>query len=536
MGSKSDGTDGKHPILAVRLQIINYDPINCSSDVVAASSTVFAVPETPDERSDDIGQNQKKLPLHYRYRKTKRKRRGFKHDENATVYISHEDLDFINSSSSSFDDDNSDAVLSDGVTCRLFSKTNDSVGSKILQELSSVLVADTVAYNDRLNHQDRLWAPVILRVLPRESLLSSPNRSSGNSDVCNNSSCEEEKEESAVRKLPTIFIPPCIGATIGIHWFCRNNMLVMTAYYIQPLPQSCIVEGISATVKEIGSLSPLMMNDAFANYIDNIRSSDNDEEERQLRQFFLSKRQNTNAQEEKHLHPSCRRTNHNSPWKPRQRLLTVGSIFATPVISTYCDCYDRMCHFGTCKESIDNVRLYQVVDIQSSSESGDGDDDDDVVVVEDEGSRRKIAYIVSPMTHLTLQSKQQNDKGTNGFGFTWRLPRPSFALTYLQSSNDNNDNSCMKEKLKFGCVSNVMSKSKPNAIYHPSAKSLSDAIYLQGVVVNGITTSEAFLPPYNGPRIVHVIGESENNVRGCIDEASDMSEIFSHTSIFFVFH
>ena len=75
------------------------------------------------------------------------------------------------------------------------------------------------------------------------------------------------------------------------------------------------------------------------------------------------------------------------------------------------------------------MRLYQVVDIQSSSESGDGDDDDDVVMVEDEGSRRKIAYIVSPMTHLTLQSKQQNDKGTNGFGLTWRLPRPSFALT-----------------------------------------------------------------------------------------------------------
>eukprot|EP00985_Skeletonema_marinoi_P010325 scaffold4854_cov114-Skeletonema_marinoi.AAC.5 len=515
--------------LAVKLQIINHDPRNCTDAVAAVG------PATANASDERDGQNREPTQ-----RKIKR-RRGYKHDENATVYITQEDLDRNNSSMTN-DDDNT-MMLSDGVICRL-SKTNGSLllgnkkGDRITaaatQERSSSLVSNGIDEN----MIDQLWAPVVLRVLPyRHHLLqSSSSLSNTNTNTIENGDLNNITIQSKDSTPPTIFIPPCISATIGIHWFCQNNTQAMSAY-IQPLPRTCIAEGSSATVREIGCLSPLMMdtfNDIwdYDNDITDIaKTSDGDgsdrkynstaEEERQLRQFFLSKRHNdANVKNEQQLHPSCRSTT--TPlWKPRQRLLTIGSIFATPVVSTYCDCYDRLFHGGNCKESIDNVRLYQVVDIQSSQKSDNDNDDDDMNDDPGEGlvrkNRGKVAYIVSPLTHLTLQPRQTND-GLNGCGYTWRLPRPSFILSYLQSI----DNNCMKQKsqsLAFGCVSNLMSKSKPNAIYHPSAKLLADAIYLQGVVV--MKNTAAFLPS-NCPRIVHVIGESENNIRGCIDEAADM--------------
>jgi hypothetical protein len=164
--------------------------------------------------------------------------------------------------------------------------------------------------------------------------------------------------------------------------------------------------------------------------------------------------------------------------------------------------------------------------------SEEGDDTEMMIRSEDRnregrgGGEELLAYIVSPMTHLTLQPPQEHEDKLHEIGYTRRLPRPSFTLSYLQSLHDNNGSSSnSKEKLAFGCVSNLMSTSKPNTIYHPSAKSLSDVIYLQGIIVGDMMTNNAAFRPSNiGPRVVHVIGESENNVRGCIDEAADMSE------------
>ena len=523
MTSKSNSSCANHPI-AVKLQIINYDPINnCGHDAVAADVPAAVA---------NAGQKQKQ-----QHKKIKRKR-GYKHDENATVYITQEDLDIVNSSSSTIENDSSVLLLSDGGTCSLSNANNGSplLGTKkdnadrMTAQDRSVLVSNNGL--DGNNMIDQLWAPVILRVLPPhhlQSVIASPSNTTSSKTNIENGHLHTSQSIDVILKeqyTPTIFIPPCVGATIGIHWFCRNNTQAMMAY-LQPLPRKCIVEGSSATVREIGCLSPLMMDTYNWDYDSTDATNSNGDksdrnnnyttaEERQLRQFFLSKRQDdAKAQEEKHLHPSCRTTNNTNLWKPRQRLLTIGSIFATPVISTYCDCYNRIFHRGNCKESIDNVRLYQVVDVQSSARKKSYDDDDMSNDCNSK-SRGDLAYIVSPLTHLTLQPKQTDDAdGLHEYGYTRRLPRPSFALSYLQS---NGSSSSTKQKSTFGCVSNVMSKSKPNVIYHPSAKSLADALYLQGVVV---TTNTADFLPYNGPRIVHVFGESENNVRGCIDEAVD---------------
>jgi hypothetical protein len=341
----------------------------------------------------------------------------------------------------------------------------------------------------------------------------------------------------------------------------------MMMAYLQPLTRQCIVTGSSATIREIGRLSPLlMMDDTFYNWsdvddvIDNVKSSERtndsdnnkekgrskknngtrrseDDEEKQLRQFFLSKRYNNKEQRNPSYQSNCTSRNNSSNiiWKPRQRLLTVGSIFATPVLTTYCDCYNRIFHRGNCKEYINNIRYYQVVDVtstQNSVVSGEEGDDTEMKIHNnsedrnrERGGGEELAYIVSPMTHLTLQPPKEHEDKLHEIGCTWRLPRPSFTLSYLQSVHDNNGSSSTKEKLAFGCVSNPMSTSKPNTIYHPSAKSLSDSIYLQGIIVGSMMKNNvAFRPSNIGPRIVHVIGESENNVRGCIDEAADISE------------
>ena len=476
--------------VAVRLQIINYDPSNCSGYDVDTLSSVAA---------NSLSKDNCRLTKHHG---TKRKR-GYKHDENATIYISQEDLDHFNAASS----DSDDFILSDGMACRLSNQTGSQYlghhPKQIDAQETSFLVSDDSTV-------DRLWAPVILRVLTgRQQYPSSLKTSDGEKNHVEKLTTKSDNGKQH-RHIPTLLVPPCIGATIGIHWFCRNNTQMMTVS-LEPLPRSCIVEGSSAIVREIGHLSPLMLDNVFNSWdcendidiseADNgengIGNSSKTEEERQLRQFFLSKRQDANYENEKHLHPSCRTSN--PVWKPRQRLLTIGSIFATPVMTTYCDCYNRMFCGGSCKESVDNVRFYQVVDIQSSQIDTDSDD---------ETYRNEVAFAVSPMTHLTLQPRESIDD-LNVNEFTPRLPRPSFVLSHLRSIG-NNSNELQKP---FGCVSTLMSKSKPNAIYHPSAKLLADTIYLQGVGVAAFCQE---------PRIISIVGESENNIRSCIDEASDM--------------
>lgn len=534
--------------------------------------TTAADASTPAEidLNNDKGQCSQKLPHHY-YHKTKRKR-DYRHDDNATIYISQDDLNAINTASSSVvadaiasdNGDNGDKkdkmmhLLFDGMTCRL-SKTAITNGSSPLQLLGDPTEEDSIPVGRHADKEiivDPLWAPVILRVL--------------DPSILNQMNIETYPEENIgsnnnTSMTPTIFISPYIGATISIHWFHRNNTSMMMAY-LQPLKRQCIVTGSSATIREIGRLSPLlMMDDTFYNWNDDggggddvndnvknserTKSSDNnkdngiskqsssdrrrseDDEEKQLRQFFLSKRYNNKEEQNPSYQSNCNNNSNNIIWKPRQRLLTVGSIFATPVITTYCDCYNRIFHRGDCKEYITNIRYYQVVDVTSAQSNVVGSEEgDDTEMMKDRNRERgggeELAYIVSPMTHLTLQPQEHEDR-LHEIGYTRRLPRPSFTLSYLQSIHDNNgsSSSTKKENLAFGCASNLMSISKPNTIYHPSAKSLSDVIYLQGIIVGGsMTNNMAFRPSNIGPRIVHVIGESENNVRGCIDEAADMSE------------
>jgi hypothetical protein len=66
--------------------------------------------------------------------------------------------------------------------------------------------------------------------------------------------------------------------------------------------------------------------------------------------------------------------------------------------------------------------------------------------------------------------------------------------------------------------------------HHPSANDIVDALYLNGAIPAVPSSfSSSFVRrrvvPHDGtyPRIIHVIGKEENNVRACIDEACDVS-------------
>ena len=99
MTSKSDSTNSS--AIAVRLQIINYDPIIHSfKDTTAAADASTSTPDDIDLNNDNVECNISQKLQHRNYHKTKRKR-DYKHDDNATIYISQNDLDTINNTASS---------------------------------------------------------------------------------------------------------------------------------------------------------------------------------------------------------------------------------------------------------------------------------------------------------------------------------------------------------------------------------------------------------------------------------------------------
>lgn len=426
----------------------------------------------------------------------RRRKRSYKYDEHATIYVYKEDAAQLETTTPG---------LSDGSVCLLSSK----------------------------NCGVSLVAPVILRNLPGSNAKDRLNGGESNDDGATNH--------------PQVYVPPCTAATLGMHSFHTPRYLTAFMQRIDDNHQhekqqhqrtAVVEEATHVTLREIGLPPPLPSiklpgvhnsnntdatnketDEGSINYSKpQVLDSDEDEGERELQKYFMYPPKESNS------HDKTR----SKPPKPSQRLLSLGSIIATPSSSS---------SSLTNGDIIRNVRMYQVVDIQSAN--------DEEAHAQSSGQQFK-AYHVSPLTRMTLLPPSSN--GGDGKqsplhpqldsvqmipGHEWRLPRPSLLVSFLQSvrnamlcSNNISDNSQLATR-------QPEHQSNSSTIRHPSAKEVIDTLYLQGVVssVNTKpcpicdrgTISSPGATSYHS-RIVHVVGGEDNHVRGCVAEAADVSE------------
>ncbi|KAL3822763.1 LOW QUALITY PROTEIN: hypothetical protein ACHAXA_009637 [Cyclostephanos tholiformis] len=247
--------------------------------------------------------------------------------------------------------------------------------------------------------------------------------------------------------------------------------------------------------------------------------------------------------------------NRRRKYKPRQRLLALGTIFSVPTFD------DRDYDLDDCVRAdgvevvveeeddasmmIRDVRFYQVVDASHCERSAE---DDDAIIGErrpitTEGGRR-MAYIISPSTRLVLLPPLTaiDDDFTlhpqlMGVlpmmrGYELRLPHPMLTISFLRSVAKEllaDDDGMTDATRKTPEISKVVETTTTNygiRRHHPSANDIVDALYLQGAIPADHYSSFAGqrIVSRDGthPRIIHVIGKEENNVRACIDEACDI--------------
>jgi len=399
--------------------------------------------------------------------------------------------------------------------------------------------------------QPLLWVPVVLRRFPTSKHQTSSTTTN----------CKEEGEQLR----PNLYIPPCTAATLGLHTFhTQHYKNVHSMVYLQPIEAVDICKASHATLKEIGCPTPepnlvwpvneeegdTAQDDGGKNAskdngtaFSRLESTDvptNTKEDIQLRKFFLYPPPPKEDDDEQHIHLKYRKNNKIPKSKPRQRLLTLGSIFAVP---SYYNCDINNSNMNDNRESgrgvIKNVRYYQVVDIQSSRT-------DDDISKSKTSWKDSMAYIVSPMTNLVLLPSTTTDDESNLHPqlnetvmarHTWRIPRPSLVISFLQSVPDKHMNGDES-------VISTDSGSVQTTTEHPSTNDLVDALYLQGVVpaqpstskqncqvcdqvYNNKFASAAAVNSDNNPRIIHIIGKEENHIQECINESSDIMSMRS---------
>jgi hypothetical protein len=287
--------------------------------------------------------------------------------------------------------------------------------------------------------------------------------------------------------MSNVYLSPCLAAALGLHWFHLRHKRSTTAI-VEILSDSCVVEASRATVKEIGLLPPTPCFSSAFGTNDQGDKQQEVEDDSGLRQFFMHQK---------------KRTDKNSKSKPRQRLLALGSIFATT---------------GDDGNS-NHVRFYKVVEIQSSLQKGN------------EASNPNGAYCVSPSTHLTLLSQSLDDDKN---GFIDRLPRPKMVAAYLSSIQDAKNclTNASSQMILFDSKNCNPDETTSNSnsvqiIRHPSTSQVTDALYLLGVSSSTNKTCSicrkshiTSLPIH--PQLIHVIGEEENHVSECVAEAADI--------------
>lgn len=547
------GDDGPNKVSLDNCCSLNVDNDPCSPSPSSPSSRITVrvqiLKHLPIHHTDADGSGRQHHTAHAHTTRHHGSKRRYASDEHATVYI-EPSLSSSNGVISSF--------LNGGwAACRLIRTI-------------------CTRYDDN-NHSDEgdnliLWAPVILKRLPLH--YRPVSRHADDFDQCdltpstiggvnhNNSTININDED----QTPTLFIPPCLAATMGLHnlfYTQHQKQPYSILAFLQHLPTTEIANASHATLREIGRPppNPILSWPSTSSTISSDTGSIN--EEKQLRNFFLYPSSTTNIAgiqtsssnegDNAHYTSTCPVTSRATKTKPRQRLLALGSIFAVPssdrdnmdddVIA--CETYDKVERVGgeeDIGDVIENVRFYQVMDIQCSRQ-GDGGGTIRKPSADGDYAEKRIqnmmAYIVSPFTQLVLlpppsESADSDEMTTHSHvkggtmmrGYAWRLPRPSVVIDFLRSVS-------LKRVANYGTFQ-FMS----NVAHHPSAQALADAIYLQGTSSSTRSTiqrqchvcrnkleSTLSYPTHvdDDPRIIHIIGKEENHIRACVDEAADIS-------------
>lgn len=576
-----------HRCIPVRIVIIDSIPNSWSDDSTSTTEDHSALPDgavvvddgiLPSHPGDNfVEKNSSNGKGGARANKRNNKRRGrrickrsYKHDENATIYASREDLSLMNTilTAQSVRDDDAillshgfeceqprhfhrksshhkekchENTLRDGSICKLF-RTGD------VEELSQYLSGSKELART-------LWVPAILRNFSSSSRMNQFVSVNEGGNLAKSSNLEANTDCQQERRIPTIFIPPCLAATLGLHWFHtranKNNQFNNfneCLVFLQPVELNpddedynhiTLTKASHAAIAEIGipPIKPSLRIPIPSLSLQNTQIDDKqpqrekkgketDDAEQQLRQFFLRETErlvNSDKLPQTAAGKKIESTIKKS--KPRQRLLTMGSIFATS--SSNCG---------------NDVRFYKVVSVQSSKEATENEAIDHSGILGSASGRGNSAkaYIFSPDTHLTLLPGEshtldsldvstpihpQLTSSSQMKGHAWRLPRPSMVSSFncsIRDETDGNDRSISKVGMDANNTQrcSATKSSQFGRILHPTAREVADALYLQGVVHNHHP------PHFNSsrrPRIIHVIGDKENHVGPCVAEAADSS-------------
>ena len=516
-------------------------------------------------------------------------RGGYIHDEHATAYYQvsgdvrlfgsiHRVADRQTSSSSS----SSSSSSCDGATC---CRLHRDMPYEVSSSMSS------------------LWSPVILRPLPSKQAVAM-NRTTGRGN---------DNDDDG---MPNLYVPPCLAATLGIRGMLRNadddndynadaSSSMAVSYvstgiiaYLTPMSTKYVVEATHATLREIGRPVPVPMFDVISRsgFVGDSGDDEdvplNDMRERRLRDFFLRRPPsslwsrptgesqelvrsnslgddddcNTDERRRRRRRQRQQGSSDRRRYKPRQRLLGLGAIFAVPNTANDLDCDSRDCEYDDPSMMMRDVRFYQIVDARcarTDAEDVDHCDDGyrdatigDIHHATEGGTRERggVAYIISPSTHMVLlppSAKIDDDPSNeNDFslhpqfkgalstmrGYALRLPHRSLTISFLRSvANElKTDDGTTDATTRMTAISDVAEETTTTnwglRRHHPSANDIVDALYLNGAIPAVPSSfSSSFVRrrvvPHDGtyPRIIHVIGKEENNVRACIDEACDVS-------------
>jgi hypothetical protein len=446
------------------------------------------------------------------------------------------------------------------------------------------------------NYDERsLSTPVIVRKLAFASLLPNTNNESSSSNAAlptHNSSSEEDGTTATTTMppslLPILYIPPCLAATLGLLMLHtsinttnttntnntnnsnnNNNTIMGGVYYccdLQPIQKCEIYIASHVTVRELGKLPPSSVvvpsvkypisildnnNNNNVDEDDDGRGSDEmekEEEERKLKHYFFSKKvqkENNKSQMKSDDNNFVVKNNRSSSggYKPRQRLLALGSIFAVPssVQNDNGNDTEKML-LGDDNDDdvlIQNVRFYQIVNVQchtinssrQKNESLDENKIPDGQQQQQQQRRRRLAYIISPSTQLVLLSCTSVDPNNNMYdnsvvpmlnGYTVRLPCIPTTISFLRSI------SVAKTTTSDVVTATTATTTTPSHGHnHPSMNDVIDALYLQSAIpsmnssrYNNIGSS---ITQDHTTRIINIVGKEENHICHCIDEACNIS-------------
>jgi len=293
------------------------------------------------------------------------------------------------------------------------------------------------------------WSPVLIRILTKNWLDTACTSAVGNGN-------NDEVGESP-NKQPTIYVPPCVAATAGLHGFAPTTL---RRAYIGRLCSTTMAHASKVVVREFGA-PPIDIDNREK---ENSTSTRSDQDE-SLRRYFTHEEENGMRGE-------------------APRLMAVGCLFAVPSVRE-----DDNAHAGR-----NGVRFYEVTSIQSKNEA----DEDDEIQREE-----MVAFMVSLGTKLVLHESTSTSATTPEEQVVSSLPRRlpclSQALGFSVSvlARDN-----MQKKYPRGVT--------PYNSLHPSINDVVDSLLFPFSASPRPTDS-----------VTLVVGNEDNRIHECIGTAAD---------------